>query len=94
MQNLRWFLVTPRRLERAMGKGAALVVLNTPNNPTGRILRGDTLREIADMAAGAGAQILSDEVYDFFAYGHRTSAAAYASEKSAAGWMLTAAAFW
>lgn len=62
------FLVTPRRLGRAMGKGAALVVLNTPNNPTGRILRGDTLREIADMAAGAGAQILSDEVYDFFAY--------------------------
>lgn len=62
------FAVTPERLERAIGKGAALVILNSPNNPTGRIPRGDALRGIAAVAAKAGALILSDEVYDFFSY--------------------------
>ncbi|MEI6633889.1 MAG: aminotransferase class I/II-fold pyridoxal phosphate-dependent enzyme [Chlamydiota bacterium] len=62
------FTVTPERLERAIGKGAALVILNSPSNPTGMILHGDRLREIAAIAARTGAHILSDEVYDFFAY--------------------------
>jgi aspartate aminotransferase/aminotransferase len=62
------FTVTPERLERAIGKGAALVILNSPSNPTGMILHGDRLREISALAARKGTHILSDEVYDFFAY--------------------------
>jgi aspartate aminotransferase/aminotransferase len=64
------FTITPERLARALEGGAALVILNSPSNPTGMILHGDRLREIAALADAAGAQILSDEVYDFFAYDH------------------------
>lgn len=62
------FAITPGRLERAIGKGAALIILNSPCNPTGMMLHGDRLREISALAARKGAHILSDEVYDFFAY--------------------------
>ena len=62
------FEITGERLERAMGKGAAMVIINSPCNPTGAVPRGARLREIAAIAARAGAYILSDEVYDFFCY--------------------------
>jgi aspartate/methionine/tyrosine aminotransferase len=40
-----------------------MIVICTPNNPTGAILRTDELDHIARVAARSGAWVLSDEVY-------------------------------
>lgn len=50
-------------LRKALTPRTRLIVLCNPNNPTGAILPESALREIAALAAGSGAWILSDEVY-------------------------------
>ncbi|MGA2533246.1 MAG: aminotransferase class I/II-fold pyridoxal phosphate-dependent enzyme [Candidatus Aminicenantales bacterium] len=47
-------LVTPK---------TKLIVLTNPNNPTGAVLSGEAMKGIVEIAAGAGAWILADEVY-------------------------------
>jgi hypothetical protein len=47
-------LVTPR---------TKLIVLTNPNNPTGAVLDPEVMKGVVDLAAGAGAWILADEVY-------------------------------
>ena len=46
-----------------------LVVLNVPHNPTGAVPDDAVLREVADIAADAGATLLVDEVYRFLEHG-------------------------
>jgi succinyldiaminopimelate transaminase len=41
----------------------ALVYLNSPSNPTGRVLGVDHLRKVVDWARDRGALVLSDECY-------------------------------
>ncbi|MEM8591168.1 MAG: pyridoxal phosphate-dependent aminotransferase [Pseudomonadota bacterium] len=50
------------RLEHA-AKGAKLIFLTNPNNPTGRLISNAELREIVGIAQRAGAWLLVDEVY-------------------------------
>jgi aspartate/methionine/tyrosine aminotransferase len=40
-----------------------LIAICNPNNPTGAVLSEDAMREIAKVAGGVGAWLLSDEVY-------------------------------
>ncbi|MFC6835063.1 aminotransferase class I/II-fold pyridoxal phosphate-dependent enzyme [Halomarina ordinaria] len=47
----------------AMRPETTLVVLNNPNNPTGRYLDEGTVRAVYDVAADNGAYLLCDEVY-------------------------------
>ncbi|MEM6276189.1 MAG: pyridoxal phosphate-dependent aminotransferase [Pseudomonadota bacterium] len=44
-------------------KGATLIFLTNPNNPTGRLLREEDLREIVEIAKTNDAWLLVDEVY-------------------------------
>jgi len=53
----------PGSAERATARGASLVVVTNPNNPTGAVLGEEAIGEIVRAAADAGAWILSDEVY-------------------------------
>jgi len=50
-------------LEKLAGDRCKLIVLNNPNNPTGALMDGPFLREVARIAERAGAWILCDEVY-------------------------------
>ncbi len=40
-----------------------LLILNYPNNPTGRILPREKLREILEIAEDEGVKVLADEIY-------------------------------
>jgi len=51
------------RLEEAVRPGARLVLVNAPNNPTGWMPDAAGFREIVRIAEGAGAVLVSDEVY-------------------------------
>jgi aspartate/methionine/tyrosine aminotransferase len=57
-----WHL-DPEAVAEAIRPDTAVVVLNNPNNPTGRVHDADTVRAVYDHAADAGAYLLCDEVY-------------------------------
>ena len=50
-------------LERLITPKTRLLVLNTPNNPTGYALSADERQRICDLARRHGLRILADEVY-------------------------------
>jgi methionine transaminase len=45
-----------------------LIIINTPHNPTGSILRKDDLEALAAIVGGTGILVLSDEVYEHMVY--------------------------
>jgi aspartate/methionine/tyrosine aminotransferase len=52
-------------LRRQVTPRTKLIVVNAPHNPTGSMPDQATYRAVADIAAEAGATLLSDEVYRF-----------------------------
>lgn len=55
-------------LEAAITTRTAAVYLNTPNNPSGRLLPADVLEAIAAFASDHDLWVLADEVYEDFVY--------------------------
>jgi hypothetical protein len=53
----------PEELRKLVGGKTKLIALCNPNNPTGAVMTEDAMREVAKIAGGVGAWILSDEVY-------------------------------
>ena len=48
------------------------IVINNPNNPTGRIYTLEELQAVADLAAERDLLVVCDETYEYFTYGaHR-----------------------
>lgn len=52
-------------LRREVTPRTRLIVVNAPHNPTGALPDAATYRAVAEIAADAGATLLSDEVYRF-----------------------------
>ena len=52
-------------LRRQVAPRTKLIVVNVPHNPTGALPDVATYRAVAEIAADAGATLLSDEVYRF-----------------------------
>tara|TARA_R110002096_G_scaffold42143_4_gene113702 strand:- start:138622 stop:139779 length:1158 start_codon:yes stop_codon:yes gene_type:complete len=66
------FELREERLMSAMSNRTKLILFNSPNNPSGRVLSRDELKMIGRAALKYDAYIISDEVYEFFVYdGHR-----------------------
>ena len=57
----------PDAVADALRPETRLVVLNNPNNPTGRYHAWERVRAVYDLAADAGAYLLCDEVYRLLA---------------------------
>ncbi len=72
--------VDPEVLKRAFSKRTKAVILNTPNNPTGKVFSQEDLRLIADLCADHNAVAVTDEIYEHIVYdgGHHVSLAALA----------------
>ena len=62
------FLVSVRDLEASCTPRTAVLILNTPSNPTGCHYAQDALDELARWAKARGVFIISDEVYDRLVY--------------------------
>jgi len=61
-----------RRLSRAINRRTRLLLLNTPGNPSGRVLSREELTEIAGLCARHGVIAVVDEIYEHIWYeGHR-----------------------
>ena len=71
------FAPDPDRLAKLITPKTKVLLLNSPANPTGRILPEDTLKGLAAVCAKHGITVISDEIYRHFAYGTMRSMASY-----------------
>lgn len=56
------------KLSAAVSAKTRLIIINTPHNPTGTILRPADVAALADIVRGTQILILSDEVYEHMVY--------------------------
>ena len=63
------FQVTADDIRSRITDKTKLLFLGYPNNPTGAVLRRDTLEAIADVVVEHDLFVLSDEIYDRLVYG-------------------------
>ena len=72
------FRIDVKEIEKAITRKTKVVLINTPNNPTGVIYSEDELRELSDMLyrkcndLGIDIVLVSDEPYRDLAYGGET----------------------
>ena len=62
------FRLTAERVEPLITDRTKLLLLNSPSNPSGIVLRSDELRDLVDLCEARGVLIVSDEIYDEFTY--------------------------
>ncbi|MBN1809274.1 MAG: aminotransferase class I/II-fold pyridoxal phosphate-dependent enzyme [Planctomycetes bacterium] len=62
------FIPRPDVIEPLVTPRTRAILLNSPNNPTGALYPEQAVRDIAAIAAAHGVTIISDEVYDCFAF--------------------------
>ncbi len=66
------FSVPWEQVAAAVNGRTRMIVVNTPHNPTGSVLREADIRALADIVRGTEVLLLSDEVYEHMVYdGHR-----------------------
>lgn len=58
------FLLNVDQIEQAITTRTRLILLNSPENPTGAVYHSDGLRAISDCAGRRGLYIMHDEVFD------------------------------
>ena len=62
------FTVQPEDIEKKITKKTKAIIIASPNNPTGSIIRKKELEEIADLAVEHNLIIISDEIYEKLIY--------------------------
>lgn len=62
------FQIDPDALRRLINDKTRLLILNSPNNPTGCVYTDETLRGIHDVVAGRPIFVLCDDVYRQLCY--------------------------
>lgn len=66
--DFRW---DEQELRAAFAKGARGIILNNPNNPTGRVFTREELQFIADLCIEHDALAFTDEIYEHIIYDGR-----------------------
>ncbi|MFS0694275.1 pyridoxal phosphate-dependent aminotransferase [Streptomyces nitrosporeus] len=62
------FRITRELLESRVSPRSKAVLVNTPNNPTGRVLSREEAQDIADFAVAHDLFIIADEIYEKIRY--------------------------
>jgi len=62
------FRLTGEDILKAVTRKTKLIIINSPNNPTGSVLRKEDLNEIAGVACEKDLFVLSDEIYEYLLY--------------------------
>ena len=76
------FVVTADRLRSAITDKTKLVLLNSPNNPTGKCIPPAEVDAIAELARERDLLLFSDEIYDCFVYDRPYRSVATSYEKT------------
>lgn len=59
------------KLEKVITNKTKVILLNTPNNPTGKIFTQYELQKIAELACEHNFYIISDEIYEKLCFGNK-----------------------
>lgn len=62
------FVLTADQVRDAITDKSRMLIVNSPNNPTGRVIPPSEMRKIVETCAERGVYVLTDECYLFFAY--------------------------
>ena len=62
------FVLTVDQVERAITRKTKLLILNSPSNPSGRVLPPSEFRRIMELTSEHGIYVVSDECYLRFVY--------------------------
>jgi aspartate aminotransferase len=62
------FRMCPGDVRDALSPRTKLIVMNSPQNPTGSMMTGAEVEEMADIAEESGAFLLTDEIYGKLTY--------------------------
>ncbi|MFC2162747.1 pyridoxal phosphate-dependent aminotransferase [Candidatus Altiarchaeota archaeon] len=62
------FRLTRQDIESAITKKTKAIIVASPNNPTGSVLRKKDLEDIADIATEHDLTVISDELYEYLIY--------------------------
>jgi aspartate aminotransferase len=62
------FVLTADQVSNAITDKTKLLIVNSPNNPTGRVIPKSEFIKILEVCAENGVYVLTDECYLFFAY--------------------------
>ena len=71
-----------RQLEAMIGHHTKVIILNYPNNPTGKVLDEKDITRIISLAKDNGLYVISDEVYSDYVFRGFTSLTRYKYDKS------------
>lgn len=74
------FKLTARMIEKAITPRTKVILLNSPNNPTGAVVTPEDTAEIVRMAAARGIYVISDECYVYLNYTGKLFSAASVRE--------------
>jgi aspartate/methionine/tyrosine aminotransferase len=58
----------PDELAAAFSPATKAIIVNTPNNPTGKVLTREELETIRDLAVRYDAYVITDEIYEYIVY--------------------------
>jgi len=56
------------KIKKAITKKTKIMIINTPNNPTGAVYNKESLKAVAELAVQKKITILSDEAYELLTY--------------------------
>lgn len=62
------FILSPDSLEENITENTELLILNSPSNPTGSVMRKKDLENISDIVVEYNIKVISDEVYEHLIY--------------------------
>lgn len=62
------FILTAEQVKDAITDKTKLIVINSPNNPTGRVIPADEMRNIIDICVENEVYVITDECYLLFVY--------------------------
>ena len=65
------FIVQPKEIEKRITPKTRLLILNSPANPTGAVIPGETLDKLAELAVKYDLTVISDEIYSHLVYDGR-----------------------
>ena len=65
------FKINPNDLEKIINKKTKLLILNSPNNPTGAVYEEKELKQIAQIVVKHKIFVISDEIYEKLVYGKK-----------------------
>ena len=62
------FVLTAEQVKNSITEKTKLLIVNSPNNPTGAVIPPDEMRKIVEVCAARNVYVLTDECYLFFVY--------------------------